>query len=342
MEILNAFTAQYEVLLILISVMLISGTLKEANAGGTLYSLVSRYMKNPKWLLSLFSAFLGIVPIPGRITATCCVLDSIRDKTKESPKMGIVAYLSSHHYYLWSPLEKSIIITCGLLGLTYYQFMTYMIIPAIITFVFCMVYIAFFVKKEDINFGPIPEKINKLSLVSIFSLIGVLVAGACGVSMLPLMGGCAIFLLLINMRSVNFKKVYTFLDWKVLIIATLALLLSAIIGVYSKFIVEFVKSNAGQLSIPAVVCLSFFASFLMGSSAKFAAMTGSLCLIYGVQYLPLFYLVDYCGYLISPAHKCLPIAQAYFKTPVLSLSKVLGIQALILVIYGAISTIFGQ
>ena len=341
MEVLKAFAMQYEVLLILISVMLISGGLKETNAGGSLYSLFSRYLRSPKWLLALFSAFLGIVPIPGRIIATCGVLDSLRDKTKESPKMGIVAYLSSHHYYLWSPLEKSIIITCGVLGLTYYQFMSYMLIPALITFAFCMVYIGFFVKQDEIHFGPVPEKVSGRSIFSILTLVGVLVAGACQVPMLPLMAGCAAFLMLINRKSINFKKVYTFLDWKVLLVAAGALLLASVVGCYSKLIVEFVKSHAGQLSLPAIVCLSFFASFVMGSSAKFAAMTGALCLIYGLQYLPLFYLVDYCGYLVSPSHKCLPIAQQYFKTPVLELSKVLGIEALILTVYGTIAIIFG-
>ena len=341
MEVLKTFALQYDVLLILISVMLISGVLKETNAGGSLYSLVSRCLKSPKWLLAMFSAFLGIVPIPGRIVATCGVLDSLRDKTKESPKMGIVAYLSSHHYYLWSPLEKSIIITCGVLGLTYYQFMSYMLIPALIAFIFCMVYIGFFVKQDEINFGPVPLKVDGRAIFSILVLIGVLVAGACQVPMLPLMGGCAVLLMWVNRKKINFKKVHTFLDWKLLLVAVGALLLSSVVGFYSKPILDFVNSHAGQLSLPAIVCLSFFASFLMGSSAKFAAMTGALCLIYGLQYLPLFYLVDYCGYLVSPSHKCLPIAQQYFKTPVLELSKVLGIEALILTVYGTIAIILG-
>jgi hypothetical protein len=123
-------------------------------------------------------------------------------------------------------------------------------------------------------------------------------------------------------------------------VAVGALLLSSVVGFYNKPILDFVNSHVGQLSLPAIVCLSFFASFLMGSSAKYAAMSGALCLVYGLQYLPIFYLVDYCGYLMSPTHKCLPLAKQYFNTPVLDFMKVLGFQALILTLYGVLATIF--
>ena len=75
LEALKSFGLHSIGFILLISVMMISGILRDINAGGSLYAIFSRYVKNRKWLLALLSAFFGIVPIPARILATCGVLD---------------------------------------------------------------------------------------------------------------------------------------------------------------------------------------------------------------------------------------------------------------------------
>jgi hypothetical protein len=63
-----------------------------------------------------------------------------------------------------------------------------------------------------------------------------------------------------------------------------------------------------------VIIAGFLASFALGSSGKFAGFTSLSATVYGVEYLPLFFAIDYAGYMLSPAHKCLIITKSYFGT----------------------------
>ena len=53
----------------------------------------------------------GILPIPGRVALSAPLLDAIAppDKKKRSA-FGVIDYLSTHHYYWWSPLEKTVVL----------------------------------------------------------------------------------------------------------------------------------------------------------------------------------------------------------------------------------------
>lgn len=83
--------------------------------------------------------------------------------------------------------------------------------------------------------------------------------------------------------------------------------------------------------------MSYLLAFLMGSSAKFAAMCGMLVSVFGIKYLPLFYLVEYCGYLDSPAHKCVAIGKTYFKTPIGMYFLPLALLSLLLIGYSVLA-----
>lgn len=60
--------------------------------------------------------------------------------------------------------------------------------------------------------------------------------------------------------------------------------------------------------------LAFVASFSMGSSSKFAAITVLLSTVFGKEYLPWFFALDYTGYLLTPVHDCVMIGKRYFGT----------------------------
>ena len=75
----------------------------------------------------------GVLPIPGRVALSAPLLDAIAppDKKRRS-EFGIIDYLSTHHYYWWSPLEKTIILPMAALGITYGEMLQYTFAPLLI------------------------------------------------------------------------------------------------------------------------------------------------------------------------------------------------------------------
>ena len=83
-------------------------------------------VKSKRAVVALVSALTGVLPIPGRVSVSAGVLDTISSEGKSREKLGMIDYLSTHHYYLWSPIEKTIILPMAAFGLSYWAMMTYM------------------------------------------------------------------------------------------------------------------------------------------------------------------------------------------------------------------------
>lgn len=318
-----------EPIFILLCVMVIAGVFKERGAMASVYGLLKERIKSKIALVALLSLIFGVVPITTRIGFTCGMLDAVQDKSKNNQKMGTIAYLASHHYYLWSPLEKSIIITCGVLGISYMSFMQVMLIPALIAMVFSIVYIFASVTEEEIYLTEARE-VSKGNIIDI-ALLFVAICAAMFVSPVIAFGVYAGYLVL---RYKAFDKAW--IDWKILAITAVVVASGMVFDQFNKAAVGFLSDSAKTYGLIVAVFGAYILSFIMGSSAKFAAVTGMLTKVFGMHLLPLFYLVDYAGYLISPNHKCVAIGKLYFKTPVGMYFMPIVLLSLILIAYGAV------
>ena len=83
--------------------------------------------------------------------------------------------------------------------------------------------------------------------------------------------------------------------------------------------------------ITLITLLSFLGAFALGYSSRFGAITVILTSIYGIEYLPWFFAVDFAGYILSPMHKCVAIGKMYFGTKLSDYAKLLAGWALVLV-----------
>ena len=97
------------------------------------YSLAKRYVKDARIMIIITSLIGGVLPIPGRVALSAPLLDAIAppDKKRRS-EFGIIDYLSTHHFYWWSPLEKTIILPMAALGITYGEMLHYTFAPLLI------------------------------------------------------------------------------------------------------------------------------------------------------------------------------------------------------------------
>jgi len=331
-------------LLFVIIILCISEILKsKSDFSKTLLSLLSfdKYVSK-KAIFSFIVAILGILPIPGRIVLINFILDSISSKNdKTSYKLGILSYISTHHYYLWSPIETSIIISMGILNLSYREILGYTIIP-LISYITCFIlYIIFFIKEEDFKNVEVVEE-NKLNIESIKDIFNMLLTIVISVivsnEIFMVLIFFHLFMFLKYKYNIPFKDILIKLDYKFILSIFIILLIGFIIKnniiISKEYLLTITNNNMFMIFF---YCFIF--SFILGSSARFSTIASTVTLALGMQYFTLLYIIDYCGYLLSPIHKCTYYILSFFNFNfrfyiyLIIQSLIVFIPALILFIY---------
>jgi len=346
MEILK-FTKGLEYLWLVFFIMLVAGIAKERNLFMPVYSYIKTSFKSNRIVLFLISAISGVLPIEGRVTVSAGVLDTITHRgcghDHGRQKMGVVDYLSTHHYYLWSPLEKTVIIPMATFGLTYTAWLG-MIWPLLaVTAAFIFYYIFYRVKEEEINIETSEFKISAVirNVMPFFIAIGTYIYVGGDRHVFAIFGSLALYYIFLT-QTWNVKKLLSYINWEVLITVAIVIMLGnyfksqeSVINDYIRGLGVDIKTLSG-LALISVIGL--VASFLMGSSGKFIALAVLMSTVFGKEYFLWFFVVDYVGYLLSPTHKCVMVGNRYFGTPLTTYYSALGIWSGLLLVLAALIT----
>jgi len=337
LENLNLLYKGQEYLLFIVFIMMTAGLIKEHNLFASAYAYVQKVFKSKRVIVALMSALTGILPVSGRVTISAGILDTLAPP-KGQPgreKFGIIDYLSTHHYYVWSPLEKTILIPMAALGIGYgavlYQLLPLLIVSLGLVFW----YIAYKVKEDDIQLNTSPERFKISNILrNVFPFIAAIGAAIAGLHPAVAFGMLLIYYMILTMTW-DFEKLLSYVDWKLIAWVAVIIVVANVTRSNTEEVKAFLEATAfdintvtGFLTISA---LSLGSSFLFGSSSRFAAITTILTLVYGVEYFVWFFALDYVGYLVSPAHKCVTIGKLYFGTPWKRYANALGIWAVLLV-----------
>ena len=99
-------------LFLIVFVMMIAGMVKENKLFDDVFCFFQQNLKSKKAVVAIVSAITGLLPIKGRVTVSAGLLETLApDKgCCGREKFGPIDYVSTHHYYFWSPLEKTIIL----------------------------------------------------------------------------------------------------------------------------------------------------------------------------------------------------------------------------------------
>jgi hypothetical protein len=325
--------------------MIVAGIAKERNLFMPIYSYIKTSFKSNRLVLFLASAFSGVLPIEGRVTVSAGVLDTMTSKNCKCGrhKMGIVDYISTHHYYLWSPLEKTVIVPMAALGLTYGAWIGIIWPLLIVTAAFILFYIFFKVKEEEINIETVPFKMSAVmrNVLPFITAIGTYIYLGGEKHVFTIFGLLALYYVFLT-QTWSIKKLLTYINWEVILTVTGIILIGNYIKSNESLIVGFIK-NIGVdpstiIGLVIVTCLSFIASFLMGSSGKFIGLAVLTSTIFGPQYFLWFFAIDYTGYLLSPTHKCVMVGNRYFGTPLREYYKIIGIWTAFLIVTSGLFT----
>ena len=291
-------TSGYYYLIYLILIMVIAGIVKDSGYLHSVFNYIYSKIKSKRLVVALISMTSGLLPIPGRVAVSAGVLQSIApDKQPSRSKFGIIDYLSTHHYYLWSPLEKTIILPMAALSLSYAEMMSYTIGLLCFSLAYIFMYIYFKIKESDIDLQLIPAKTQKT--------------------------------IQFPTRYVNWGLVAV-----VAVVIYLSGIVKSYDGEIKAFIESSAYLDMRTLQgFVSISTIAFLASLAMGSSGKFAGIVALLGTIYGVEYLTWFIAIEYSGYLLSPMHKCLHIGRMYFGTPWKTYLKAIGGWIAIMLVY---------
>jgi len=276
----------------LVSVMVISGYVKHYNLLMPIYARLLKVVKSKRGVVALISAITGVLPIPGRVITSAGFLDTIASPKKgKRCQMGIIDFMSTHHYYLWSPLEKTMIVPAAALGIGYFGMLS-LTFPMLIAVLGVTIWYIFgYLKEDDIEIKTDEVPVWKLEF---------------------------------DWKSI--PNPFKFINFELVVAMAGIIIIGNIAKLYSDDLKAIAESF--QLGVPFALLFSFFASYLLGSSSRFAAFTTIFSLIFGIHYLPIFFAVDYAGYLFSPTHKCVLTGKMYFDTPYRLYFKAIGAMSL--------------
>ena len=325
-------------------IMITAGLAKEYSLFAPAFAYVRNTFRSNKFVVVILSAIGGILPIEGRVTVSAGLLDTVAPKCGHGrEKMGIIDYLATHHYYMWSPLEKTVILPIAAFGLTYSAFIGLVAPLLIVSLLFISVYIWTQVKDEELTITPGNFKLSAVlrNVLPMFIALGVYIWVGGESHVFAIFGLLTLYYIIITQQW-SLKKLLGYIRWDVLAWVGAVIVLGNYFKSYNGEFLTMIKSTGldphtfvGMLAISVV---GFVVSFLMGSSGKFIAVAVLMAQVFGVEYFLWFFAIDFAGYLVSPTHKCVMIGNRYFGTPVATYYKALGAWALLLLATSAIIT----
>lgn len=325
--------------LVMIGLIFIAvGLIKDNMLFNSLFYYIKQTVKSNKALVVILSAIGGILPISGRVTVSAGMLDTIAPKKGENGRenYGIIDYLSTHHYYMWSPLEKTVLIPMAAFSLTWLGLLNILWPLLAVSILLIFGYIYFYIKDSDVVVTPILEFNFKLSEIirNVVPMIAAILAVINDLN--PIWSfGLLVFYYCFLTKTWDYKKLVSYINWEVIIIVGLIIIFGNYVKTYDSFITDYIKQSVFDITtLNGLILVSFIAftsAFILGSSSKFAALAVILTQLFGIEYFLWFFALEFAGYLLSPAHKCVAIGKTYFNTPLVKYITVLGIWALLII-----------
>ena len=346
-------------LIFLIGVMISSEIMRKHNLLSDVFKFISDSIPSKRGVVALISLVGGVLPIPGRVTvsagilsgiAPCCSKSNCNDGEKacqkSRSKFGIIDYLATHHYYLWSPLEKTVILPMAALGISWGAFIGFTYPLIIITAVYITWFIFWKFSEDDIQFdSSIFGEYNLKRLVTGFLplITGIIILATGVVSGAWIFGTLAIYYIVLT-KSFNIKELFGYVNWYLVGLLSVVLIASVFFKQHQSEFLGFIDAHKAILDMStlsgfiAVSGFAFVSAWLMGSSGKYAGIVALLSSIYGIHYLVWFLTLDFFAYNVSPTHKCIHIGRMYFGTPIRKYFEAIILWQMLLLIWALIAT----
>jgi integral membrane protein (TIGR00529 family) len=317
-------------------IMLLSELYKETGMIRRLSDSVSRLINNPKIVLCILPAIIGLLPVGGGALVSAPLVDSEADKLKMTPsKKAYVNLWFRHTIFPVYPLGPVIIATAVLTKLSISSIIVRQI-PVVLVMVI-VGYIIGFWKVSQVKKDAPDIRANRKSdlnnfFISFFPILAtILIDVALNLAgfnqllsgfdvVIAILIGIAIFVAITKLNSMVFvKPLKSWGIWGITAAAYGAFLLRNVMdaaGISNVF-----SSYVANGSIDVVLFLAVgpaLLGLLTGSAQGGVAVSVSILstifpLPFAAKVAALVYISAYLGYTIAPTHLCLTFTADYFK-----------------------------
>jgi len=295
---LNILFEEWYYILMLGTVMVLSYYARKFDVFQPLYSWIAKKIKSKRAVIAITSAVSGVLPINGRVVISAGILNTMAPQDERRKKYGVIDYLATHHFYFWSPLEKTVLLPMAALNISYASFIG-SVWPLLATLVVCILYYIFGVLKESDVDIVIRSKREKQ---------------------------------LLNTKNIIKDNIFT------LFIVTAILALGNFVSYHKDYFSKIVDSAHDSEMLVLVLLGSFILSFILGSSGKFAGVLAVSLPIFGATYLPILFAANWAGYILSPMHKCMIIGKRMFGSSFKEYYRVLSAVVLFVFLVSIVQT----
>ena len=302
-------------LFVLISIMIVSGIAKEKNLFAGTYGFLKSKFKSNRVVIMLLSFVSGVLPIEGRATVSAGILDTATGTNGDNAsrkKLGIIDFLTTHHFYMWSPIEKPVLLPMAAFGISYVAWLG-MLAPLIaVSFLFIVLYCWLAVDEDEVVIAECPESTGfwdfaKNTLPFLAAIVAYMLMGGEGPEAVFPVFGALLLYYIISTKTYDLNKLVGYVNWTTVAIVAVVFASSGYMQEHRAWFEEGVKSIGLDMhtfkGMFYISLLTFLASFSMGSDGKFAALTVLMASAFGKEYLLWFFALDYCGYLLTPMHE---------------------------------------
>jgi hypothetical protein len=268
----NRLIEDWQYVAALAMVLVLSYQAKKYDIFQPFYRFVARKVKSKRAVLAITSATTAVLPINGRTVISGGILQTLAPEDSRRKKFAVIDYLNAHHFYFWSPLEQSVLLPMAALHITYWSFFGH-VWPMLFTVIICSLGYTFgVVKEEDVE------------------------------------------IVIPNKREVQKLDRNKYLKEGAITVLLVAILnmVGNILNYNSAWFDHFMNNVNKEGVLLPVLIVSFAISWLLGSSEKFSGITGITASVFGIGYLPIIFAVNWCGYILSPMHKCMLLGKRFF------------------------------
>jgi len=312
-------------LFVLISIMVVSGIAKEQNLFAGTYGFLKSKFNSNRVVIMLLSFVSGILPIEGRATVSAGILDTATGPNGDNAsrkKLGIIDFLTTHHFYMWSPIEKPVLLPMAAFGLGYSAWIGMLWPLLLVSAVFIVSYCWLAVDENEVVISECPEStlwdFVKNTLPFLAAIVAYMLMGGEGPEAVFPVFGALLLYYIISTKTYDLNKLVSYVNWTTVAIVAVVFASSGYMQEHRAWFEEGVKNIGLDVhtfkGMFYISLLTFLASFSMGSDGKFAALTVLMASAFGKEYLLWFFALDYCGYLLTPMHECVMIGKRYFGT----------------------------
>lgn len=343
-------------LFVLISIMVVSGIAKEHAIFAGTYGFLKSKFKSNRLVIMLLSFVSGVLPLEGRATVSAGILDTATShhncvghehtNSESRKKLGIIDFLTTHHFYMWSPIEKPVLLPMAAFGLGYLAWLKLLWPLLVVSGLFIVLYCWLGVNEDEVEIEPSDslgfKEFAKTTLPFLAAILGYMALGGEGPELVfPIFGSLLAYYVVMT-KSFDIKQLNSYINWRTVAIVAVIFASSGYMQEHREWFESIVKNMGIDIhSFKGIVYISlvtFLASFSMGSDGKFAALTVLMASAFGKEYLLWFFALDYCGYLLTPMHECVMIGKRYFGTSLVTYYTALIGWALLLLVTAGLFT----